>query len=217
MSAIIAASVDVNNELTISMNRFNICLASFVLCGVAGCAAKPMGTRLEPVGPSPLAVAQAAETGNLQVYSARELAPVNVEMQLYVASTQFSPEDNSLQREFLHTSAHGNYSIYDANGKFIKRVSNAKGMNDASPTQVKLAPGNYLVQALTEEYDTFRHPVVVPVEIKAGLSTVVHLDGTGNSETSNANAALVKFPNGEVIGWRSTNIENPKPQPKNNS
>ena len=199
------------------MNNLNIYLVGFSLCCVTGCVSKPMGTRLDPVGPSPLAIAQRADTGNLQVYSARELAPVSVEMQLYVASREFSPEDNSLQREFLHTSAHGNYSIFDANGKFIKRVSNAKGMNDSSPTLVKLSPGNYLLQAVTEEYDTFRHPVVVPIEIKPGLSTIVHLDGTGNTETSNANAALVRFPNGEIIGWRSTNVENPKPQSKNNS
>jgi len=199
------------------MNTLNIYLVGFSLCCVTGCVSKPMGTRLEPVGPNPLAVAQAADTGNLQVYSARELAPVNVEMQQYVATTEFSPEDNSLQREFLHTSAHGNYSIYDANGKFIKRVSNAKGMNDASPTQVKLAPGNYLVEAVTEEYDAFRHPVVIPVEIKSGLSTVVHLDGTGRPEPSQANADLVKFPNGEIIGWHSTNVHNLTPQPKNKS
>jgi len=209
-----AAGIDVNNELMISMKPINLCLASLVLCGVAGCAAKPMGTRLEPVGPSPAAVARAADMGNLQVYSARELAPLNVEMQLYVASTEFSPEDNSLQRDFLHTSAHGNYSIYDAQGKFIKRVSNAKGTNDSSPTQVKLAPGSYLVEAVTEEYDTYRHPVIVPVEIKPGLATVVHLDGTWNSEPTTANADMVKFPNGEIIGWHSTNVLNLTPQLK---
>jgi len=199
------------------MNTLNIYLVGFSLCWVTGCVSKPMGTRLEPVGPSPLAVAQAADTGSLQVYSARELAPVNVEMQQYVARTEFSPGDDSLQREFLHTSAHGNYSIYDTQGKLIERVSNARGMNDASPAQVKLAPGAYLVEALTEQFDTFRHPVIVPVEIKPGLATVVHLDGTWNPEPSTANADMVKFPNGDIIGWHSTNVHNPTPQSKNNS
>jgi hypothetical protein len=175
-----------------------------------------MGSRLEPVGPSPLAVAQGTDGGSLQVYSARELAPVNVEMEQYVDQTKFSPQDDSLQREMLHTSAHGNYSIYDAHGKFIERIANSKGMNDAAPTQVKLAPGSYLVEAVTEEYDTFRHPVTIPVEIKAGVITVVHLDGTWEPAASPANAGLVKFPNGDVIGWHATNVEIAKPESKNN-
>jgi len=198
------------------MKKLNICLVGFSLCCATGCVSKPLGARLDPVGPSPLAVAQGTDGGSLQVYSARELAPVNVEMQQYIASTEFSPEDNSLQRGFLHASAHGNYSICDAHGKFIERVSNNKGMNDAAPTQVKLAPGTYLIEAVTEEYDTFRHPVVVPVEIKPGLSTVVHLDGTMEPTSSTANADLVKFPNGDIIGWHSTNVQPVKPESKNN-
>lgn len=191
-------------KLIICMKNINVCLIGLALGGAIGCAAQPLGTLLDPVGPDPQAVAQGSAGGCLQVYSARELAPVNVEMQQYVATTEFSPADNSLPRQFLHASAHVNYSLYDANGKFISRISNAKGLNDAQPTKVKLAPGAYLVEAITEEYDTFRHPVIIPVEIKPGLITVVHLDGAAKSGTPAAPADWVKFPNGEIIGWHVT-------------
>jgi hypothetical protein len=171
---------------------------------VPGCASSPRGTLLETVGPDPNGVAQAAKDGFLRVYSALQLAPVNVEMEDSISKLEFSPEDGFMKKEVLHTTAHSGYSIYTTDGKQLKYVPNSKGMNDSNPTTVELPAGCYLVEADTEEYDSFLHPVVVPVLVKSGLITVVHLDGAWSYSSAPSGSAAVKFPNGHVIGWRAS-------------
>ena len=186
----------------------NFCFAIFAAGVLAGCASGPQGLRVNPVGPEPAAVSPAQGDGILQVFSARRYVPANVEMANYVNRTGISPEDNYEQKQdLLHTSARGNYSIYTTDGKFLKRIANAKGMNGAEPTRVELSPGRYLVEADTEELDTFRHPVLVPVEIKAGLTTAVRLDGGWPAALSAKTSDVVRLPNGEIIGWAANAAE----------
>jgi len=176
-------------------------VATVSVCAV-GCASTPMGTRLDPVGPDPRQAVQGTATGFVQVYSAWQPAPLNTELEDYVAKTQFSPEDGSLKNDFLYTEAHDPYCIYSLDNRLLKQVVNARGLNDSHPARVELPAGSYLVEADTLEYDNFLHPVLIPVQIKPGLVTEVHLDG-GGSFAAAKHSEIVTFPNGAVVGWHA--------------
>ena len=70
----------------------------------------------------------------------------------------------------------------------LEQVRNANGMNDADPTMVKLSPGVYKVEAKAKDYDDVNWTVMVPVLIKPGLTTTVHLDGNWNPAISRRKA-----------------------------
>ena len=136
--------------------------------GLTSCASLPRGTMLEPVGPGPAPASVGQTSGMLQVYSARAPAPLDVEMQTDVARRDSFPAENDpLKRDLLHSTAHTGYRIYTTEHRLLRRVTNAKGMNDPRPTIVPLPPGEYLVEADTEEFDSGLHPVLVPVLLKS--------------------------------------------------
>ena len=182
------------------MKTLSLIIVATTSAFAVGNASTPTGTRLDPVGPDPRQAVPGATAGFVQVYSAWQPAPLNTELEDYVAKTQFSPEDGLLKKDFLYTKAHDNYSIYSSDNKFLKRVLNARGLNDSNPARVELPAGSYLVETDTLEYDTFLHPVLVPVQIKPGLVTVVHLDG-GGCANATKETPMVTLPNGEVVGW----------------
>jgi hypothetical protein len=95
---------------------------------------------------------------------------------------------------------HSDYGIHGADGQLIKKVRNAISNRDEQPTTVRLPTGRYKVVA---EADYYGH-VEVPVVIEGGRLTEVHLDGRWKApNVSVADAKLVRFPSGRVVGWRA--------------
>ena len=176
-------------------------LLAIVLLFTAGCASGPQGNRMQAVGPSPNEPSNGNGNGSLQVYSALDLAPVDYEMTTYAQRTGFPMENDSIKSTMLHTTSHSSYEIYSSNGALVKHVNNSKSGNNPNPEIVSLQPGSYLVEGDTEEYDSVSHPVIIPVRIKSGLTTTVHLDGKWNLASSGNSSDMVKFPNGHTVGW----------------
>jgi len=176
---------------------------SAALFFTAGCATSSHQTTStsRSVGPAPTDLAARKGDGYLQVFSSLELAPLNVEMSEYIAQITFPlPQDDVfLNDELLHTTAHTSYSIYSNDNKLIRRVFNSKGLNDAKPEMVALPPGNYFVEANTEDCDAVPHPVIVPVGIKAGLKTTVHFNAGWQRPVSQKYTQVTAVANGGVV------------------
>lgn len=142
---------------------------------IAGCAT-PLA--LAPVGPNPNILPLASGTGRLEVFSA--LA---------------GHAEGNDPTWFRHTD----YYLCDARGKELRVVRDALGHYSQIPCQVTLPAGAYLIKACGKgilEAD-------VPVVIKPGVTTEVHLDGEWQPPADAAPASLVSAPEGYFIGWRA--------------
>ena len=141
----------------------------------AGCSSTPLA--VAPVGPNPFGVNNHAQDGQLEVFS---------------AITGRSEGDDPAW--FQHTG----YSLYDAQGRKVKRVDNTVGYYASRPRVISLPPGKYIVKAEAKDF----RAVEVPVTVKAGKTTRVHLDG--NWHPANASSAsVVDLPSGAPVGWKT--------------
>ena len=140
---------------------------------LAGCATNQVA--VAPVGPNPATVAPATGDGQLEVYSA--------------LSGRVAGEDQTWQQ-------HSDYYIYTARGRRL-HVSNAAGYYSTTPRLVTLPPGRYIVEARAKGTLQTR----VPVVIKPGEITRVHLDG--NWQPNAPVVKLVMAPEGYAVGWRA--------------
>jgi hypothetical protein len=131
------------------------------------------------VGPEPFGRRTAGANGHLQVFSAKEAR---------------ADGDDPIYYQ------HSDYLIYNSEGKRIHHVGNAEGHFDEAPRLVALPPGTYFVKARAECFDWVKLPVVV----KSGRTTVVHLDKEWKPTSSPRNADLVNLPGGYVIGWSAS-------------
>jgi len=171
-------------------------LAPILICA-AGCVTDTRATRLEQVGPDPALTAQQSGPGSLQVYSARERVPIDINAEEFFWNNDYG------RNEFLHRLAHTGYVLYAPDGRLIQRVRNWTDMNDPVPATLKLPPGIYQVAATAEEYDDVTLPVMIPVRIESGLTTTVRLDG-GSAGALKKSVEVVRLPNGRIVGWRSS-------------
>jgi hypothetical protein len=180
-----------------------LCTKIFILAllGAAGCAAPKQASQLPGVGPTPSLAAPNAGVGFLQVYSARERLPINLNGEEFVWNNDYG------RNEFLYGSAHTDYSLYSKDGELLLQVPNATGMNDADPTLLKLFPGTYQVRAEAADFDGVISTVMVPVCVASGQTTLVHLDGSGGSRTTGNDGSLVRLANGTVVGWHCSDTE----------
>ncbi len=148
---------------------------------LAGCATAPLVLN-EPVGPNPLIAPSGETAGKLKVYSATE-----------------EEHDVGFQTAYFQRSP---YTIYGLDGREIKHVNdNNRSEFLPLPRIVELAPGNYLVEALTAV--GFGEPVAVPVVIEAGRTTEVHLNGHWQPPSNAPKKELVLAPAGFPIGWHA--------------
>jgi hypothetical protein len=169
-------------------------LSAVAFCG-ALCSASARITVLERVGPDPNLGARDSTEGFLEVYSAREQAPIDVNAETFFYNNDFG------KNEFLRTPAHTTYSIYAADGRLLQRVRNHTGMNDDQPTLVKLAPGDYRIRAEAEDSAGLTMTVMVPVCVEPGMTTTVHLDGKWAPATAPDETQIVRLRNGTAVGW----------------
>jgi hypothetical protein len=176
-------------------NTYLKILTPALLC-VAGCA-QVSPVALQQVGPRVALVNQQINTGILQVYTARERAPINVNAEEFFWNNDFG------KNEFLYEPVHTRYVIYTADGQLVQHVRNRTGSNDADPATVVLAPGRYRIEALAEDFSDACSTVVVPVCIDPGMSTTVHLDGRWKPSGPLNENEMVRLPNGSLVGWQS--------------
>jgi len=142
---------------------------------LAGCSTTPLA--LAPVGPSPAVVESAASEGQLQVFSRMRGRSEGNNPPWY---------------------QHSDYTIYDLQGKVVERVHNTTGHYAKAPCLVALPTGSSLVKAKASDYFW----VDVPVTIKRGRTTEVHLDNKWQIPGEASTKELVSLPNGHPVGWR---------------
>ena len=164
---------------------------------LVGCASAPRVVVDEPLGPVPAGVAQGTGDGSLVIYSARTLADVDV------CTAEWRWNNDFGKNAFLYESAHTDYTIYTPNGEVFKHVHNARGPNDDTPTVVTLPAGSYKVEAEGVNCDDNRVKVLMAVVVKAGQTSLAHLDGDWNPTGQYKEAEFAKLPCGRVIGWRA--------------
>ena len=156
------------------MSLFACCFAAILLCLASGCAFNPSPLALPAVGPEPAADASSTGTGILVVYSA------------------WDPLANRYRRE------HSDYKILTPDGALLRRVNNAICLDDDDPVRIGLPAGRYQVSAMSQNAGR----VLVPVQISAGRTTFVRLDGYDSLRPSTVgDHPVVKLPNGEIVGW----------------
>ena len=162
-----------------------ICMALVVL--LAGCNTTPVTT--SPVGPNPSATQSGHARGGLQVFS--RLAQHSDD------GNQGSSDPGPLW--YQHTA----YEIFDLQGQMLKNAQNRPHHYDDAPELVRLPPGQYVVKAESADYFWVR----VPVEIKKGKTTNVHLDGQWSPPAGTPAADIIKLPDGRPVGWKETGGE----------
>jgi hypothetical protein len=167
---------------------------------LAGCASAPRVAVVDPVGPAPILGASGSGDGSLLIYSAPTPAYVDVNSQEWRLNNDFG------KNEFLSEPAHTGYTVYAKTGEVVERVRNARDLSDETPSVVTLHPGAYKVEAKAINCDGTRITVILPVVIKAGQTTVAHLDG-GWNPMGHQDTDLAKLPCGRVIGWRAAEGE----------
>ena len=150
---------------------------------LTGCATSHNGTVLDSVGPDPASnVNPAASNGTLLVYSA------------YEVNADFNSRD-------AHRPEYSDYRILTGDGRVQQVVHNNTETILQRPNQVALPAGNYRVVAKANGYGV----LTIPITIKAGETTFVHLQGgvawPDHPAFDQSNA--VRLPDGEVVGWKS--------------
>jgi len=178
-------------------------LAVSALLVVSGCSTAPKTVRLDPVGPNPSQASATSESGRgyLRVYSAKERAPIDVNATEYFWNNDFGRND------FLLGASHTPYVICNENGAVLRRVLNRADPNEAVPMLIELPAGDYQVRADAKEYNDVARAVIVPVTIRGGMTTAVHLDGNWQTVTASDSLRVVLLPNGNPVGWRSMAYE----------
>ena len=180
----------------------SVVVSMAVVC-LAGCASSAPLTVSGPVGPAPTGSAKAPGGSSLQVYSARERAPLDLNKEEFLWNNDFG------KNEFLYEPAHSGYTLCSRDGKVIEHVCNARNPNDPEPAVVPLAPGNYEVKATARGFGV----VTIPVVIEAGKLTRVNLQrGENPVVESVARTNAVLLGGYRIVGWRANSSTWPDSQ-----
>jgi hypothetical protein len=151
-------------------------LSAAIITLVAGCVSQPVA--LLPVGPEPAEHVTYASTGCLEVFSDTEERVIG---------------------DGPHYYPHLGYNIYDNSGKRVEYVPNHLGDMDEAPTLVRIPVGDYQVVAESSAYGR----VTVPIVVQSGKTTVLHLDRGWIPAANILSNEVVRFPDGEAVGWSS--------------
>lgn len=176
------------------MKLIDSCSFLFCLCGCAllltGCQA-PLVVQAA-VGPEPGGHETGGTNGRLLVFSRLEAHSDNGSMEAEDLTGEIVTGDPDYYQ-------HRAYTMYDHRGKRIKSVGNTVGHYSEEPREVELLPGSYSVLAEAEGYGR----VAIPVHIKSGRTTIVHLDKQWRPPPSYQNSDLVRLPGGYAVGWNA--------------
>jgi hypothetical protein len=170
-------------EKLANMKNMSLLLGTLLISLIVGCSSTPPVT-MRPMGPSPAGTKRTASGGGLAVYS----------------SLQKESDDQSQGSMDPFWYQHSDYNIYTVDGQSVEYVSNELGHYSQTPPVVILPPGKYIVEARAVGY----LPVRVPVTIKRGRITFLHLDGVWVPPPGTAQSKLVTLPDGKAAGWSAT-------------
>jgi len=95
---------------------------------------------------------------------------------------------------------HEPYTVLDSSGRLLKKIDNRWG-----DEVVSLQAGRYFVRAGASGGGV----IAIEVQIVAGRTTEVHLDGKWTPEASSTAATLVFGPDGSPVGYQCTPITCP--------
>jgi hypothetical protein len=140
----------------------------------AGCSTVPVA--MAPVGPNPAQLPTASNSGQLEVFSALS-----------------GRMEGNNPTWYQHTD----YYVCNSRGKELRRVDNSIGHYTQRPRIVTLPPGNYIIEARAKDVLS----VEVPVLVKSGEITRVHLDGQWQPISGASKTELVFTPGGYPVGW----------------
>jgi hypothetical protein len=157
-----------------NMKKNILIMGAAVAILVTGCSTTP--TAFAPVGPNPAAFQATGANGQLEVFS---------------ALSRRIEGDNPTWYQ------HSDYYVCDSRGRRLEHVDNNTGYYDQSPRLINLPPGKYLVKARAIDMVQAE----VPVVIKPGEITRVHLDGNWRPLAETPDTSVVKSPAGYPIGW----------------
>jgi hypothetical protein len=181
------------------MKRIYAMGASLIMTCMAGAASAATYNILEPVGPAPTGPSAPVSGGNLQVYSARERAPIDPNLEEFFANEYG-------KNECLYEKAHTGYVIYAPDGQIIKKIKNARGLYDEIPALVTLPAGTYKIEALGELNDGEVFKTNIPIVIKSGQMTVIHLESDWRPAGKTVDPqSVVRMYDGRMVGWRADN------------
>ncbi len=167
------------------MKTISIIPGAALILLLAGCSTTPVA--LAPVGPNPVGPQTASAEGSLEVFSFKEQQSDN--------QNQGSTDPVWYQ--------HTDYEIYSANGGLLERVDNTVGHYAQAPRVVNLPAGKYFVQA----YAVNRLPVRVPVTVKRGHITRIHLDDNWKPPMGIVKTETVSLPGGQPVGWQTNAVQ----------
>jgi hypothetical protein len=163
------------------MKIISIILGTALAFLMLGCASAPVA--LMPTGPNPNGTRSMVSEGGLQVFSFME--------------PESDDQNQGSSDPLWHQ--HTDYNVYSQNGKLFKHVENTVGHYAETPRVVTLPAGHYFVKARAVGYLLVR----VPVTIKSGQITRLHLDERWNPPVGIVKTAFVSLPDGKPIGWRN--------------
>jgi len=154
-----------------------------LLAMLSGCATPPRtSVATAAVGPNPIAPRNASSRGGLEVFS-RLATRTDDQNQESTDEVWVQPTD---------------YYLCDTGGRVMKHVSNAVGHYSSEPRTVSLPAGRYLIAAQASP----NFWVKVPVTVKSGEITRVHLDGHWAPPAYADKSQVVALPDGRPIGWK---------------
>lgn len=159
--------------------NLSLAVAGAWLCG---CASDRNGMLLDTVGPAPSqSLAANSTNGTLLVYSA------------YEVNADFNARDR-------YRHEYSDYWLFSADGNSRQRVHNNSGTILQRAQRVALPAGTYRVTARANGYGW----VTVPVLLRAGRETVLHLEGGVNwpAQAGFNQTNTVRLPDGEIVGWK---------------
>jgi hypothetical protein len=165
------------------MNKLHVATLLAAVACVCGCAAFHNQLALDPVGPQPGTAGDGSSAGTLLVFSAFETT----------ADFNRSP----YRRQYT------DYRVESADGtRLIRTVHNDNGLLFEGPKKIELPVGNYRVLARANGYGC----VTVPVVVRSGQTTSVHLEGSAWWPKSSTifQSNPVRLPSGQIVGWRAS-------------
>ena len=154
------------------------CLTGILLLSL-GCATNYHTVLQEPVGPCSPAQTAGATNGHLVVHPSWDVG--------------YRIDSDSVARL--------PYDVFSGDGKLVRHVSSVGPGFIWHPTTLTLPVGYYRVSS----YVPSLGQTSVPVQINAGQTTTLYLDGSGDHLKKDGPAEnLVLLPNGDVAGWRAS-------------